>query len=53
MRPFPPVSGTRPWHRVAVEFKTPAKLPKDPWIYVWFWGKGEAWVDHVSIDEIT
>ena len=52
MRPFPPVSGTRPWHRVAVEFKTPAKLPAKPWIYIWFWGKGEAWVDHVSINEL-
>ena len=52
MRPFPPVSGTRPWHRVAVEFKTPAKLPDKPWIYIWFWGAGEAWVDHVSIDEL-
>ena len=52
MRPFPPVSGTRPWHRVAVEFKTPAKLPEKPWIYIWFWGEGEAWVDHVSINEI-
>ena len=52
MRPFPPVSGTRPWHRVAVEFKTPAQLPAKPWIYIWFWGKGEAWVDHVSIEEL-
>lgn len=52
MRPFPPVSGTRPWHRIAVDFKTPAKLPEKPWIYVWFFGAGEAWVDHVSITEL-
>ena len=52
MRPFSPVSGTRPWHRVAVEFTTPAKLPEKPWIYIWFWGKGEAWIDHVSITEV-
>jgi hypothetical protein len=52
MRPFPPVFGDRPWHRVEVEFSTPAKLPEKPWIYIWFWGAGEAWVDHVSIKEI-
>ena len=52
MRPFPPVSGTRPWHRIAVEFKTPAKLPEKPYIFIWFWGEGEAWIDHVSIKEI-
>ena len=52
MRPFPPVSGTRPWHRIAVEFKTPAKLPEKPYIFIWFWGEGEAWIDHVSINEI-
>jgi len=52
MRPFPPVSGTHPWHRVSVDFKTPDKLPDKSWIYVWFFGKGEAWVDHVSITEI-
>lgn len=52
MRTFSPVSGTRPWHRVEVEFKTPAKLPDKPWIYIWFWGKGEAWIDHVSISEV-
>ena len=52
MRPFPPVSGTRPWHKISVDFKTPAKLPPKPWIYIWFFGEGEVWIDNVSITEI-
>ena len=52
MRPFPPISGTRPWHRVSVDFTTPAKLPEKPWIYIWFFGEGEVWIDNVTITEL-
>ena len=49
------ILGTNPWHRVCVEFKTPADTGKDyvPPLGLWIWNaKGTAWFDEVRIDEV-
>ena len=49
------ILGTNPWHRVCVEFKTPADTGKDyvPPLGLWVWNaKGTAWFDEVRIDEV-
>ena len=49
------ILGTNPWHRVCVEFKTPASTGKDyvPPLGLWVWNaKGTAWFDEIRIDEI-
>ena len=49
------ISGTNPWHRVCVEFKTPALTGSDyvPPMGLWIWNaKGKAWFDEIRIDEV-
>ena len=49
------ILGTNPWHRVCVEFKTPANTGKDyvPPLGLWIWNaKGTAWFDEIRIDEV-
>ena len=49
------ISGTNPWHRVCVDFKTPAQTGSDyvPPLGLWIWNaKGKAWFDEVRIDEV-
>ena len=48
------ILGTNPWHRVCVEFTTPADTGKTPALLgLWIWNaKGTAWFDEVRIDEV-
>ena len=49
------VLGTNPWHRVSVEFTTPADTGRDyvPPLGLWVWNaRGTAWFDEVRIDEV-
>ena len=49
------ILGTNPWHRVSVEFTTPADTGKDyvPPLGLWVWNaRGTAWFDEVRIDEV-
>ena len=47
--------GTTPWHRISLEFTTPADTGQDreARLGMWIWNaEGEAWFDHVEITEV-
>ena len=46
------IRGSSPWQQIAMEVKTPAKLPERCFFRVSLWGKGSYNIDHIVIKEV-